>query len=98
MRFAREITAAVAAPIAIWIIGWGHPYVFDAAIALISVLAMFEFLSLGKSKGYEMPFALCIVLMLVIMAAFVLPNLSVEFGMFAVLLIIPASYVLGRRT
>jgi phosphatidate cytidylyltransferase len=45
-----------------------------------------------------MPFALCIVLMLVIMAAFVLPNLSVELGMFAVLLIIPASYVLGRRT
>lgn len=84
-------------PIAIWIIGWGHPYLFDATIALISVLAIYEFLSLGQKKGYEMPFALCIGLMLVIMAAFVLPSLSVEFGMFAALLIIPASYVLGRR-
>jgi phosphatidate cytidylyltransferase len=97
MRFSREITAAVLLPIAIWIIGWGHPYVFDGAIALISVVAMYEFLSLGQKKGYEMPFTLCIVLMLVIMAAFVLPSLSVEFGMFAALLIIPASYVLGRR-
>ncbi|HKR65634.1 MAG TPA: phosphatidate cytidylyltransferase [Thermoanaerobaculia bacterium] len=98
MRFSREITAAIAAPGAIWIVGWGHPYLFDATIALISILAMFEFLSLGKKKGYEMPVTLCIVLMLVIMAAFVLPQLSVELGMFAALLIIPASYVLGRRT
>src|SRR5258705_9103628 len=97
MRFSREITAAVLLPFAIWIIGWGHPYVFDATIALISVLAMFEFLSLGRSKGYEMPVPLCVGLMLVIIAAFVLPTLSVELGMFAVLLIIPAYYVLRRK-
>ncbi len=97
MRFSREITAAALLPIAIWIIGWGHPHLFDATIALISVLAMYEFLTLGQKKGYEMPFILCIALMLVILAAFVLPSLSVEFGMFAALLIIPASYVLGRR-
>lgn len=97
MRFSREITAAALLPIAIWIIGWAHPYLFDGAIALISVLAMYEFLTLGQKKGYEMPFILCIGLMLVILAAFVLPSLSVEFGMFAALLIIPASYVLGRR-
>jgi phosphatidate cytidylyltransferase len=96
MRFSREITAAVALPFAIWIIGWGHPYVFDATIALISVLAMFEFLSLGRKKGYAMPVPLCVGLMLVIMSAFVLPTLSVELGMFAALLIIPAYYVLGR--
>jgi len=97
MRFSREITAAIALPIAIWIIGWGNPYLFDATMALICVLAMHELLSLGKKKGYEMPFTLCIGLMLVIMAAFVLPSLSVELGMFVTLLFIPASYVLGRR-
>jgi len=97
MRFAREITALVAAPIAIWIVGWGHPYLFDAAMGLICVLAMFEFLSLGKKKGYDVPFALCIGVMLIILAAFVLPTLSVEFGMFVALLIIPASFVLGHK-
>jgi phosphatidate cytidylyltransferase len=97
MRFSREITAAITLPVAIWIIGWGNPYLFDGTIALICVLAMHELLSLGKKKGYEMPFTLCILLMLVIMAAFVLPSLSVELGMFVTLLVIPASYVLGRR-
>jgi len=98
MRFAREITALVASPIAIWIIGWSHAYVFDATIALISILALHEFLSLGKKKGYDVPTPLCIVIMLFIMAAFILPQLSVELGMFAALLVIPASYVLGKKT
>jgi phosphatidate cytidylyltransferase len=97
MRFTREITALVAAPVAIWIIGWSHEYVFDATIALISVLAMYEFLALGRHKGYELPLALCIVIMLIIMAAFILPDLSVELGMFTALLVIPASYVLSRK-
>ena len=97
MRFAREITALVAAPVVIWIIGWGHEYVFDAAIALVAVLAMYEFLDLGRHKGYAMPIPLCIVIMLIIMAAFILEGLSVEFGMFAALLVIPASYVVGRK-
>jgi len=98
MRFAREITAFIAAPFAIWIIGWSHPYIFDATIALISILALHEFLALGKKKGYDVPIVLCAVIMLFIMAAFILPQLSVELGMFAALLIIPASYVLGRKT
>ena len=97
MRFTREITAVIAAPIAIWIIGWSHAHVFNGAIALISVLAMYEFLALGRHKGYEVPIPLCIVIMLIIMAAFILPNLSVELGMFTALLVIPASYVLSRK-
>jgi phosphatidate cytidylyltransferase len=97
MRFAREITALVAAPIAIWIIGWSHEYVFDAAIALIAVLALHEFLSLGKAKGYDVPTILCIAIMLVIMAAFIIQELSVELGMFAALLAIPAWYVIARK-
>ncbi len=98
MRFAREITAAIASPIAIWIIGWSHPYVFDAAIALVAVLAMYEFLALGRAKGYHLPIPLCIAIMLIIMAAFILPQLSVEFGMFVALLVIPASYVFSKHS
>jgi phosphatidate cytidylyltransferase len=97
MRFAREITALVAAPVAIWIVGWGHEYVFDGTIALIAILALHEFLSLGKAKGYDVPITLCILTMLVIMAAFILPGLSVELGMFTALLFIPAWYVIGRK-
>src|SRR5687768_9912675 len=97
MRFAREITAVIAAPLIIWLIGWSHEYVFDAVIALVGVLALHEFLSLGKAKGYDVPISLCVVIMLVIMAAFILPGLSVELGMFSALLIIPASYVFSRK-
>lgn len=97
MRFARELTALIAAPIAIWIVGWSHAYVFDAAVAAIAVLALHEFLSLGKAKGYDVPIILCIAIMLVIMGAFILPDLSVELGMFTALLLIPAWYVIARK-
>lgn len=98
MRFAREITAAIASPIAIWVIGWSHEYVFNATIATIAVLAMYEFLALGRAKGYDLPIPLCIVIMLIIIAAFVMPQISVEFGMFAALLLIPGSYVFSKRS
>ena len=97
MRFAREITALVAAPVAIWINGWGPEYVFNGTIAIIAVLALHEFLSLGKAKGYDVPSALCIAIMLVIMASFILEQLSVELGMFTALLVIPAWYVVARK-
>ncbi len=97
MRYAREITAAIGAPIAIWVIGWAPVYVFNAAIALIAVLALHEFLSLGKAKGFDVPIVLCILIMLVIMAAFILDDLSVELGMFTALLVIPASYVFSHQ-
>ncbi|HEX7830854.1 MAG TPA: phosphatidate cytidylyltransferase [Thermoanaerobaculia bacterium] len=98
MRYAREITAAIASPIAIWIIGWSHQYVFNATIALIAVLAMYEFLALGRAKGYSLPIPLCIAIMLIIMAAFILPQISVELGMFVALLVIPASYVFSKNS
>lgn len=97
MRFAREITALVLAPLVIWLIGWAPAYAYDAAIALIAVLAMYEFLNLGRAKGYAVPIPLCIAIMLIIMAAFVIDDLSVEFGMFAALLMIPASYVFSKK-
>jgi phosphatidate cytidylyltransferase len=93
MKYARELTAAVFAPLAIWIIGWGHTYVFDAAIAVCAALALHEFLLLGQKKGHFIPVALCIVIMCFILAAFVLEPVSVEMGVFVALLVIPASYV-----
>jgi phosphatidate cytidylyltransferase len=98
MRFAREITALVAAPIAIWITGWGPVWLFNATMAVIAVLALYEFLALGKAKGYDVPTVLCIAIMLVIIAAFIIEELSVELGMFAALLIIPASYVVTKKS
>jgi len=97
VRYAREITAVVAGLPAIWIVGWSHAYVFDATVALIGALALYEFLILGRKKGYEMPVALCIAIVLFIMAAFVLEPVSVEMGMFVTLLVIPASYVFSKR-
>lgn len=97
MRFSREITAAIGAPFVIWLIGWSHEYVFDAVIAAVAVLAMIEFINLGKAKGYQIPLALCVVIMIIIMAAFILEQLSVELGVFAALLLIPASYVFGGK-
>ncbi|HEX6639517.1 MAG TPA: phosphatidate cytidylyltransferase, partial [Thermoanaerobaculia bacterium] len=98
MRFARELTALVAAPAAIWITGWGPVWLFNATMAIICVLAMYEFLALGKAKGYDVPTVLCIAIMLIIMGAFILDDLSVELGMFAALLIIPASYIFTKKS
>jgi phosphatidate cytidylyltransferase len=92
-RYARELTSLVGAPIAVWIVGWGHEYLYDATIALIAALALYEFLILGRKKGYEVPVALCIGIMLILVAAFIIPHLSVELGIFVALLFIPASYV-----
>src|ERR1700737_1775237 len=96
MKYAREITAAVMAPLTIWVIGWSHPYIFDSAIAIIAGLALYEFLLLGIRKGYYIPIFLCIAVMLFIVAAFVLEPVSVEMGVFVALLVIPAAYVLSR--
>jgi phosphatidate cytidylyltransferase len=97
MRFSREITAAIGAPFVIWLIGWSHEYVFDAVIAIVAVLAMVEFINLGKHKGYDIPLVLCVAITLIIVAAFILDKLSVELGVFAALLVIPASYVFSRK-
>lgn len=94
----RELTAAVLSPIAIYVIGWSHPYVYDATIALIASLALYEFLILGRRKGYAVPIVLSILVMLFIVLAFVLEPISVEMGVFLTLLIIPAWYVFRRGT
>jgi phosphatidate cytidylyltransferase len=97
MKYARELTAALLAPVAIWIIGWSPTMVYDLVMAAIGALALYEFLILGRKKGYELPIILCILLMLFMMAAFVLEQVSVEMGVFASLLVIPATYVFSRK-
>ena len=94
-RISREASAAVLGPIAVWIVGWGHPYVFDGAIALIAALALYEFLVLDRNKGYILPVPLCIAVMLFVVAAFILEPISVEMGVFLALLVIPAWYVIS---
>ncbi len=96
MKYARELTTLVAAPFAIWIIGWSHEYVFDATIAVIGLLAHYEFLILGERKGFHVPKTICLAVMLFILAAFVLEPISVEMGVFLALLVIPATYVFGQ--
>ncbi len=91
----RELTALIGAPLAIWIVGWAHPYVFDGAIALVAALALYEFLDLGRHKGYHLPIPLCIAVMLFIVAAFILAPISVEMGVFVALLVIPGYYVIS---
>ncbi len=97
MRYTREITSFALAPFAIWIIGWSHEYIFNAVIAVIAVGAMLEFINLGKAKGYHIAPVLCITVMLIIIAAFIFDELSVELGMFTALLVIPAWYVFRAR-
>ncbi len=97
MKYSRELTALVLSPIAIYIIGWSHAYVFDGTVALIAAMALYEFLVLGRRKGYEVPILLCILIMLFIIAAFVLEPISVEMGVFLTLLVVPASYVFSQR-
>jgi phosphatidate cytidylyltransferase len=93
MKYTRELTALVLAPIGIYITIWGHAYLFDATVAIIASLALYEFLILGRLKGYDIPIIICVLLMLFINAAFVLEPISVEMGVFLTLLVIPASYV-----
>jgi phosphatidate cytidylyltransferase len=96
MKYARELTALVLSPLAIWIIGWSHPYVFDVTVGLCAILALHEFLILGLRKGFHLPVWTCVVVALFILSAFVLENVSVEMGVFVALLIIPATYVFGK--
>jgi len=96
MKYAREVTAAAVLPFGLWIIGWSHEYVYDATVALVCTLALSELLVMGERKGYHLPKVLCILVALFIVAAFILEPVSVEMGVFAALLIIPASYVFGR--
>lgn len=92
-RFARELTTLVAAPVLIWIIGWAPDSIYIALISLVCALALFEFLVLGERKGYPVQKLLSIALLFVLLSAFVIAEISVELGVVAILLLLPAYYV-----
>ena len=98
MKYTRELTALVGGPYIVWVIGWGHEWIYNASMALVALLALYEFLDLGRKKGYAIPVWICLFVTLVIMASFVLEPVSVEMGVFATLLIIPATYVFTARS
>lgn len=98
VRFQRELTSVVALPLLIWIVGWADERIYIGLIVAISIVALYEFLTLGERKGYPVNKSLSIVLMLFLLSTFLLTQLSVEIGVFAVLLFIPAAYVFGRSS
>lgn len=98
VRFQRELTSVLALPLLIWIVGWAADGIYIALIVMISILAQYEFLTLGERKGYPVNKVLSIVLMLFLLSTFLLTEVSVEIGVFAVLLFIPAAYVFGNSS
>jgi phosphatidate cytidylyltransferase len=96
-RFTRELTSLVGAPFMIWLIGWAPSWLYEVVIAAVAALALFEFLDLGRHKGYPVHRTVSILLMLGLLSAFSLEQVSVELGVVATLLIIPALYVFTAR-
>ena len=96
LRATRELTAVVIAPLIIWLIGWAPDYGYIITIALVTSLALYEFLILGEAKGYPVHKVLSISLMLLILASVVMAEVEIEAAIVAVLLLIPASYVFSE--
>lgn len=94
--FTRELTALVGLPPLIWIVGWAPGPVYVAMIALVASLALWEFLTLGAHKGYPVYRVISVLLGLVILWTFLSSSVSVEVGVFATLLLIPAVYVFAN--
>lgn len=95
-RFARELTSLVASPFIIWAIGWADAWVWIVTVSLVAVVALWEFLLIAERKGYPIQKPLALALMLVILATLVSSTVSVQLGIVAVLLAVPASYVFAR--
>lgn len=95
-RYARELTAVVLAPAVVAIIGWAPVWTYVALIVAAATLALWEFVTLGEKKGYPVQKTASVLLMLLLLGTFISDDLSVELGVFAILLVIPAAYVFAR--
>jgi phosphatidate cytidylyltransferase len=95
-RYTRELTALVAAPLVIGVIGWAPVWAYVALVTVALALALWEFVALGARKGYPVQQVISVLLMLLLVWTFLDAKVSVELGVFAILLIIPASYVFAR--
>jgi len=96
-RFTRELTSLAAIPLLVWLIGWAPSFGYIALIVLVCGVALDEFLTLGEKKGYPVQKLLSLTLLLFLLSTFILDAISVEIGVFAVLLAIPAFYVFSRN-
>ncbi len=94
-RFTRELTSFIVSPLLIWFIGW-VPLAMVVTIALAGVLATWEFLSLGRAKGYPILRWTSMVLAVVLIASFFAPGKLFILAIFLTLLVIPAAYSLAR--
>ncbi|MFA6957373.1 MAG: phosphatidate cytidylyltransferase [Thermoanaerobaculia bacterium] len=92
-RFLREITSAICAPLLIWFIGW-VPLAMVATIGLAGVLALWEFLALGRAKGYPIVRWTSMFFGVVLLLSFFLPGKAVLVAVFLTILVIPAIYSL----
>lgn len=92
-RFARELTALVAAPLLIWSVGWA-PLVFAALVVGTTILAHWEFLSLGRAKGWPMQRIVSVALLLVLMASLLRDEIPLTAALLLVLLLVPAIYAI----
>lgn len=95
--YARELTALAVAPAAIWITGWAPPMVFVVTLTIIALLALWELLTMGRKKAYPIQRPVCLALMLLIVVACVHPDISLELGVYATLLVVPALYIFSGR-
>ena len=95
-RYARELTALVGIPLLIWLIGLAPDPFYMMLVALMCGICLYEFLGFGEKKGYPVQKALSIILLLFLLSTFISRMISVELGVVAILLIIPAFYVLSR--
>lgn len=96
-RFARELTGLVGLPVLIWLVGWAPGWAFDLFMVAVAGVALWELLSLGQAKGYVVRRVLSEVLLVLLLATFIFPQVSVEAAVFLTLLTIPGAWIFSRE-
>ena len=94
--WARELTGLIGLPILIWIVGWAPPIGFVLFMVLVGMVALWEFLSLGTAKGYVVHKVASEILLVLLLATFVDDRISVETGIYLILLFLPAIWLFSR--
>lgn len=94
-RYARELTTLVAAPLLIWFIGW-VPLGFATLVVLATIVAHWEFLSLGRAKGWPMQRTVPVILLGALLAALLRPEVPLIPVLFLVILLVPAIYAVWK--
>lgn len=96
LRFTRELTSLVAAPLLIWTVGWGPAWLLAALMILGASAALWELLAMAERKGFPVQKVLSLGLFAFLMLSVLAPGLPVLVAVFAVLLVIPGARVFSR--